>query len=79
MHMVDTDEGRFVLLAASDWSGPGAVMVDAPSSSVSGLRPAWGLHPLGTSIACSGFRHGHKAWMDEDQIADLLKSERLGH
>lgn len=24
-------------------------------------------------------RHGLKVWMDEDQIADVLKSERLGH
>jgi integrase len=26
-----------------------------------------------------GLRHGHKTWVDEDQIADVLKSERLGH
>ena len=26
-----------------------------------------------------GKRHGLKVWMDEDQIADVLKSERLGH
>jgi len=26
-----------------------------------------------------GLRHGHQTWMDEDRIADVLKSERLGH
>src|SRR5512135_2746041 len=26
-----------------------------------------------------GLRHGLKVWMDEDQIPDVLKSERLGH
>jgi integrase len=35
--------------------------------------------PLSTGLAPHGLRHGHKTWMDEDQIADVLKSERLGH
>jgi len=26
-----------------------------------------------------GLRHGHKVWMDEHGIADVLKAERLGH
>ncbi len=26
-----------------------------------------------------GLRHGHQTWMDEDRIADVLKSERMGH
>jgi hypothetical protein len=36
-------------------------------------------HPLSTGLTPHGLRHGHKTWMDEDQIADVLKSERLGH
>jgi hypothetical protein len=35
--------------------------------------------PLSMGLTPHGLRHGHKTWMDEDQIADVLKSERLGH
>ena len=35
--------------------------------------------PISKDLTPHGFRHGHKVWMDEDQIADVLKSERLGH
>jgi integrase len=35
--------------------------------------------PISKGLTPHGFRHGHKVWMDEDQIADVLKSERLGH
>jgi hypothetical protein len=35
--------------------------------------------PLIKGLTPHGKRHGHKVWMDEDQIADVLKSERLGH
>ena len=35
--------------------------------------------PVIKGLTPHGKRHGHKVWMDEDQIADVLKSERLGH
>jgi hypothetical protein len=35
--------------------------------------------PVVKGLTPHGKRHGHKVWMDEDQIADVLKSERLGH
>jgi integrase len=35
--------------------------------------------PVGKGLTPHGLRHGHKTWMDEDQIADVLQSERLGH
>jgi hypothetical protein len=35
--------------------------------------------PIVKGLTPHGKRHGLKVWMDEDQIADVLKSERLGH
>jgi len=35
--------------------------------------------PVSRDLTPHGMRHGLKTWMDEDQIADVLKSERLGH
>ena len=35
--------------------------------------------PLIKGLTPHGLRHGLKVWMDEDQIPDVLKSERLGH
>ena len=35
--------------------------------------------PIIKGLTPHGKRHGHKVWMDEDQIVDVLKSERLGH
>jgi len=35
--------------------------------------------PIIKGLTPHGKRHGHKVWMDEDQVADVLKSERLGH
>jgi hypothetical protein len=35
--------------------------------------------PVSTGLTPHGLRHGHKTWMDEDRVADVLKSERLGH
>jgi integrase len=35
--------------------------------------------PVSKGLTPHGLRHGHKTWMDEDQIADVLQSERLGH
>ncbi len=34
--------------------------------------------PLSTGLTPHGLRHGHKTWI-EDQIPDVLKSQRLGH
>jgi integrase len=30
-------------------------------------------------LTAHGLRHGHQTWMDEDRIAEVLKSERMGH
>lgn len=35
--------------------------------------------PINKGLTPHGKRHGLKVWMDEDQIPDVLKSERLGH
>src|SRR2546423_463406 len=35
--------------------------------------------PVMKGLTPHGKRHGLKVWMDEDQITDVLKSERLGH
>lgn len=35
--------------------------------------------PVIEGLTPHGLRHGHKTWMDEAGIADVLKSERLGH
>jgi hypothetical protein len=35
--------------------------------------------PIIKGLTPHGLRHGLKVWMDEDQIADVLNSERLGH
>ena len=35
--------------------------------------------PVSLGLTPHGFRHGHKTWMDEARITDVLKSERLGH
>ena len=32
-----------------------------------------------TGLTPHGLRHGHQTWMDENRIADVLKSERMGH
>jgi integrase len=35
--------------------------------------------PVLTGLTPHGLRHGHQTWMDEGRIADVLKSERMGH
>ena len=35
--------------------------------------------PIIKGLTPHGLRHGLKVWMDEDQVPDVLKSERLGH
>jgi hypothetical protein len=35
--------------------------------------------PIIKGLTPHGKQHGHQVWMDEDQIVDVLKSERLGH
>jgi len=35
--------------------------------------------PVLPGLTPHGLRHGHQTWMDEDRIADVLKSERMGH
>lgn len=35
--------------------------------------------PIIKGLTPHGLRHGLKVWMDEDQIPDILKSQRLGH
>jgi integrase len=35
--------------------------------------------PILPGLTPHGLRHSHQTWMDEARIADLLKSERMGH
>jgi len=63
------------------WHGSGTLLVVSSATAYGlcvvrrrQLRPV----TLGDGRRC-GLRHKHKTWMDEDQIADMLKSERLGH
>jgi len=35
--------------------------------------------PVNCALTPHGLRHGHKVWMDEDGVAAVLQSERLGH
>ena len=35
--------------------------------------------PVLTGLTPHGLRHGHQTWMDEARIADVLKSDRMGH
>jgi integrase len=35
--------------------------------------------PVLRGLTPHGLRHGHQTWMDEDRIAEVLKSERMGH
>lgn len=35
--------------------------------------------PVSSELTPHGLRHGHKVWMDELGVVDVLKSDRLGH
>lgn len=35
--------------------------------------------PLVKGLTPHGLRHGHRTWMDEDGIPEVLKSDRMGH
>lgn len=35
--------------------------------------------PLGPKLTTHGLRHGHRTWMAEDGIPDILAERRLGH
>ena len=35
--------------------------------------------PVLTGVTPHGLRHGHQTWMDEDDIPEALKTERMGH
>jgi integrase len=35
--------------------------------------------PVSRGLTPHGLRHGHRTWMDEARIADVLKFERMGH
>jgi integrase len=41
--------------------------------------PANGREPIITGFRFHDLRHTHRTWMDEDGIAEPLKSQRLGH
>jgi len=61
-----------------------AHMAGAGRCEGSGQPPAGDLSlaswlPVLTGLTPHGLRHGHQTWMDEDRIADVLKSERMGH
>jgi integrase len=42
-------------------------------------HPARGWEPLLTGFRFHDLRHTHRTWMDEDGVAEPLKSQRLGH
>jgi integrase len=42
-------------------------------------HPGRGWHPIITGFRFHDLRHTHRTWMDEDGIAEALKSQRLGH
>jgi hypothetical protein len=35
--------------------------------------------PVLIGLTPHGLRHGHRTWMDEDRVTDVLKSERMRH
>jgi integrase len=35
--------------------------------------------PLVKGLTPHGLRHGHKTWMDEDGVPEILKADRMGH
>jgi integrase len=42
-------------------------------------HPAYGWKPIIAGFRFHDLRHTHRTWMDEDGIAEPLKSQRLGH
>ena len=84
--------GRLVIADASQWPGrPVAAWPPAPPGT--GFTPPRGRGipriPDETPLACwlpirpgltpHGLRHGHKTWMAEDGIREILQARRLGH
>jgi hypothetical protein len=51
----------------------GSGVVDAPA----GAKPGDKLQAAG--LTTHGLRHGHKTWMAEDGIPEILSEQRLGH
>ena len=74
-------EDRLLIVLASVFS---LISVSPRAGWCAGCPACPGAHRLrprrgGPGLTPHGKRHGLKVWMDEDQIADVLKSERLGH
>ena len=42
-------------------------------------RAVYGWEPIIAGFRFRDLRHTHRTWMDEDGIAEALKSQRLGH
>jgi hypothetical protein len=51
--------------------------IAAASSSAERTLACW--LPIKLGLVPHGFRHGHKTWMIEDEIAEVLQHDRLGH
>ena len=66
---------------ATGVTGEGEKAVVAVDAGGKYRAKTWPLHPgpIIKGLTPHGKRHGLKVWMDEDQIPDALKSERLGH
>lgn len=85
---------RPVLVDAADWPGrllhpwppaePGVPFAEPIGQGRGRKRPpedaalaSW--LPIKTGLTPHGLRHGHKTWMAEDGIPEILQAERLGH
>ena len=84
---------RLTIVDASEWPGiPITTWAPAPPGDAAFTRPRGrGIRPIPEDIpvACwlpvkyglnpHGMRHGHKTWMAEDGIPEILAEHRLGH
>jgi hypothetical protein len=84
---------RLTIVDASAWPGiPVTTWAPAPPGDAAFTRPRGrGIRPIpeDTPVACwlpvkfglnpHGMRHGHKTWMAEDGIPEILAEHRLGH
>lgn len=88
-------DGRPVLVDATGWPGtplqawpkaqpgvpyePPAVGQGKGRTRIPEDTPLASWLPIRPGLTPHGMRHGHATWMEEDRIAPILQSERLGH
>jgi integrase len=65
--------GRLITHNASEGRCQGSGQLPAEDATIA----SW--LPILPGVTAHGLRHSHQTWMDEARIADLLKSERMGH